>query len=198
MNVRFAAAVATHCLAALPAAAIFVFVPPTPVTVTELHNAITGHYFLTLSRAELADIDAGKAGPGWSRTGLGFQAYLPQSDSAPDCFDEECGVAVARFYGPGPNSHFFTASAGEAEILARPGTGWLREGVAFHIPVPDAMGRCLPGYVPVVRLYNDRFGFNDSNHRYVTREDERAAMRARGWIDEGVAFCSTGAVQVPR
>jgi hypothetical protein len=35
--------------------------------------------------------------------------------------------------------------------------------VAFSIPVPDAGGACGAGLVPVYRVYNNRWMFNDSN-----------------------------------
>lgn len=56
-------------------------------------------------------------------------------------------------------------------------------------------GACAAG-VPVYRLYNSRWMFNDSNHRYVTSASERAAMQAQGWIDEGARFCVPGTVEV--
>jgi serine protease len=180
--------------AATPALAIITILPPAPRVATELHNAITGHYFVTASASELADIDAGRAGPGWGRTGHGFEVYAPNNE---DCFDYDCGAQIQRFYGRGPNSHVFTGDPAEAAQLARPGTGWQLEGQAFRVPVPEP-GGCRAGYAPVIRFYNNRFAENDSNHRYVTSESERMAMRARGWIEEGVAFCSTRAVHVPR
>jgi hypothetical protein len=42
----------------------------------------------------------------------------------------------------------------------------------------------------VHRIYNNRFAFNDSNHRFTTRLQEVAPMQALGWRYEGVAFCA--------
>lgn len=167
--------------------------PPPPVTVVEYRNTFTNHYFLTGFPEEMAAIDAGASGPGWLRTGRGFIAYAYGNPWCGGC------QAVSRFYGTpglGPNSHFFTASGEEAVGLEQPGSGWSLEGIAFHIPVPDAAGQCAAG-VPVYRLYNGRWMFNDSNHRYVTDAGERAAMIAAGWADEGTRFCALGVAEVP-
>jgi len=165
-----------------------------PQPVVEFYNAILGHYFMTIDPAEIADIEAGKAGPAWVRTGWSFGAHpfpIPPDAACP--FPAPCGVPVSRFYGTpglGPNSHFYTADAAEAAGLDRPGTGWSFEKKDFVINVPDAAGQCGPGLVPVYRFYNMRFMFNDSNHRYVTSAAERERMRALGWFDEGVRFCA--------
>ena len=158
--------------------------------VAEFKNVHLNHYFLTANPEEMAAIDAGKSGPGWIRTGYGFIAYM---------HDGWCGgcLPVNRFYGTpglGPNSHFYTAEAAEAEGLKRPGSGWSFESLEFAIAVPQD-GSCAAG-VPVYRLYNNRWMFNDSNHRYVTNASERAAMQAQGWIDEGARFCATGTAEI--
>ena len=185
------------CLAlASPARAILIIGPEDQIPVAEFFNSITGHYFLTADLQEAVDIDAGSAGPGWVRTGLLFFAY-------PRCGTHDAGCRelsqrpVMRFYGPGPNTHVFTADPEEAALLRRPGSGWIFEGEAFRVFVPAPSGACEAGLTPLVRLYNDRFAFNDSNHRYVWREEERARMRAKGWIDEGTRFCIPAAREVP-
>lgn len=179
-------------LAAFDAPAFLINVP-FPVTVVEFHNAITRHYFMAGEGSpDMSSIDAGGAGPGWRRTGYAFVGYL-----SPPCTG--C-VPVERFYGTpglGPNSHFYTANVDEAAGLRRPGTGWSYEKTAFWIAVPDASGQCALSTVPVYRLYNNLWMFNDSNHRYVTSPRVRGAMRATGWIDEGAKFCSTATVEVP-
>jgi hypothetical protein len=74
--------------------------------VAEFYNSILDNYFITADPVEAAAIDNGGAGPGWSRTGNEFFSGGP--------------VAVCRFYGsqsPGPNSHFYTASASECAGL---------------------------------------------------------------------------------
>ena len=185
---------ASAVCAAPPAAAFLINVPPS-VTVTEFWNVHLNHYFLTANPVEMAAIDAGAAGPGWMRTGYGFTAYAYK---AGQCY---LGCEnVSRFYGTpglGPNSHFYTANADEAAGLKKPGTGWSFERDEFAVYVPDESGVCPAGLAPIRRFYNNRWMFNDSNHRYVTRESERQAMVAQGWIDEGVRFCTLGLVEVP-
>jgi hypothetical protein len=91
---------------------------------------------------------------------------------------------VYRFYAAGPNSHFFTLSEAEKNglVAINPTNdiqkGWALEGVGFHsvAPIPataatpvanrDQFGNTCPAsYYPVFRAYNNRFAFNDSNHR---------------------------------
>jgi len=183
-------------LAAVEAPA-FLINMPFPVTVVEFRNSITNHYFMAGEGSpDIASIDSGGAGPGWRRTGYAFVGYLPTS-TLPACAG--C-VPVERFYGTpglGPNSHFFTADVEEAAGLRRPGTGWSYEKTAFWIAVPQASGQCATSAVPVYRLYNNRWMFNDSNHRYVTSHRAREAMRAAGWIDEGAKFCTPTTVEIP-
>lgn len=173
--------------------------PASPETVVEYYNVHLDHYFLTINATEMAAIDAGAAGPGWVRTGHGFRAYPHPVMSGSFC-SGSCGEPVKRFHGTpglGPNSHFFTANPEEVAILNRPRTGWNLEGIAFTIHLPGAQGNCGTNGAPIVRLYNNRWMTNDSNHRYVTNETDRARMVAKGWVDEGVKFCSLGAVEVP-
>lgn len=167
--------------------------------VVEFYNVDLGHYFLTIDPADAAAIESGHAGRGWVRTGLAFYAFRQPLAAATYCAGD-CGVPVTRFYGTpglGPNSHFFTASQAEVDVLRPPGTGWSLEHIAFSIPVPEASGQCAGGLVPVYRLYNNRWRENDSNHRYVTDEAERDRMAAKGWSYEGVAFCAYQAHEVP-
>jgi hypothetical protein len=155
--------------------------PPTFQRVTEYHNTVLDHYFLSSSPEENAIIDAGGAGPGWVRTGESFLTISPDYCSQSD--------RVFRFYGPGPNSHFFTADPSECGGLRKTASGWIGEGVAFGARVP-VNGACpSSAYTPVYRAYNNRWMFNDSNHRYAIRTDVYRQMVDRGWIGEGVALC---------
>jgi len=171
---------------------VHAFLIPPEVTVVEYRNVAINHYFLTASTGEMAAIDAGAAGPGWIRTGFGFKAYWY------DWCSVGCGW-VDRFHGTpgvGPNSHFYTENPAEsAGLRARP-LGWDYEGQAFVVLLP-VNGTCPGEFIPVYRLYNHRAIVNDTNHRYVTSAPERASMVAAGWIDEGIHFCSAGAVDVP-
>jgi hypothetical protein len=191
---RFLLLALAFCLsfAARDAAAIFGDSTRPTNTVFEYYNIYLKHYFLTVGADEMNAIEHGSAGPGWVRTGWTFEAYAGAPGTAGyfDCAFSDCGKSVARFYGPSPNSHFYTADPAEADGLKRPGTGWLYERDEFSIPVPNASGQCATGLTPVYRLYNNRFVFNDSNHRYVTDAGERAKMQSQGWLDEGVRFCA--------
>jgi hypothetical protein len=159
---------------------------PPIVEVIEFHHANLNHYFLTANALEAQQIDAGSAGPGWTRTHRSFRAYRG-IEGAP----ASMGLGqVCRFYGTpgrGPNSHFYTAFASEcAGVQQDP--GWrLEDPEAFAILVPDAATPCDH---PVYRAYNHRAAFNDSNHRYMTERSDYEAMVAAGWSGEGPVFCA--------
>jgi len=156
--------------------------PPLPhAQVTEYHNVLLDHYFLSSSESENAYIDQGHAGPGWERTGESFHAAA----LAP-CY----GLSkVFRFYDASANTHFFTVDAQECGGLRAAGSGWTPEGVAFGATMP-VNGACVGyGETAVYRLYNNRWMFNDSNHRYTIHGDIYKQIMDRGWIGEGVAMC---------
>ena len=161
----------------------FATAPPQPiVTVTEYHNTILDHYFLSSTPEENAIIDAGGAGPGWERTGESFSATLPDG-----CTD--ASRWVWRFYAPPPtNSHFFTVDPGECGFLRNHDPGWIYEGRAFGADLP-VDGACPASRRPVYRLYNNRWMFGDSNHRYTVKPEVYQAMIDQGWAGEGVAMC---------
>jgi hypothetical protein len=51
-------------------------------------------------------------------------------------------------------------------------------------------GQCRSGLLPVYRAYNDGFAHGiDSNHRYALDQSLLAPLLAKGWKDEGIAFC---------
>lgn len=142
--------------------------------VVEFHNAITDHYFIAYDGLEARGIDDGVAGPGWQRTG---QRFRPGG-----------ATPVCRFYGPGPNSHFFTVEPGECQEVKR-SPGWIYEGLGFYA-TRLASGRCPVPLVAVNRMYNNRHAANDANHRFFTDLSLVAAMTARGWVLEGPVFCA--------
>ena len=152
----------------------------------EFHNAVSNRYFMTADPNEVATIENGGAGPGWSRTGLFFKTGG--------------NTAVCRFYGslsPGPNSHFYTALVEECNFLkqvqaATPSSRprWNFEGLAFSTILPAA-GICPAGTLPVYRAYNNGFLQGvDSNHRFTTSANALQQVLAQGWKYEGVAMCS--------
>ncbi|WP_374499076.1 S8 family peptidase [Zoogloea sp.] len=149
--------------------------------VTEYYNVDIRHYFRTGARSDSAFILAGNAGKGWRDTYDYFLAWRDASSGA---------QAVCRFYAKAPNSHFFTADAKECEdVKGYP--GWVYEGIAYYMKVPKN-GVCPSDSVPVHRLYNNRFIFNDSNHRFTTDMDVVTRMTQAGWIYEGVKMCGGG------
>ncbi|MDP4030473.1 MAG: fibronectin type III domain-containing protein [Gallionella sp.] len=168
--------------------------PVTPVSaqaasamVIEFYNTNLDHYFITADSGEAAAIDSGSAGPGWSRTGNTFNA----SGSTPVC----------RFYGsqsPGPNSHFYTADAGECAYLKQlqastPATQkrWNFESLDFLTTV-TVNGTCPAGTTPVYRAYNNGSTRGvDSNHRITANLTAILQQEACGWKNEGVVMCAS-------
>jgi hypothetical protein len=161
------------------------------VPVVEFWHEGLNHYFMAAGPAEIAGIEGGAAGAGWTRTGLSFKAWLtmpPATDFLPGTI-----APVCRFYGRpagGPNSHFFTASDAECAIV-KSGPGWFYEGIGFYIrPTPLNPRRCPDGYLSVNRAYNNRAAQNDSNHRFTTSDSIIREMGERGWIVEGTMMCA--------
>jgi len=166
--------------------------PPTPTPVREYFNEFTGHYVLLYNPVEIANVNAGSAGPGWRPTGYEFEAHL--AGQAGREFQACVGSCsnVCRFYAPSPtNSHFFTGNPAECGYLRDNNTGWIYEGVQFNMDMPVG-GSCAAGLKPVYRFYNHRWMFSDSNHRFTPDPAVRNEMIERGWTDEGVAFCTLG------
>jgi len=153
--------------------------PPVAIAdVIEFYNTTLGHYFMTASTSEADYVRGGGAGAGWVETGYRFRA----------CLGSCSGSNVCRFYNPGANTHFYTADPGECSYIQSHDPGWHYENVAFNIPVPSASG-CPSGHVPIYRLYNNRYMFNDSNHRFTPSLSVYNSMIASGWAGEGVRMC---------
>ena len=89
----------------------------------------------------------------------------------------------------GPNSHFFTASPSECDLVKRNG-GWFYEGIGFYIMPVQANGQCPAGYLSVNRAYNNGFPRNDSNHRFTTSDSTIREMGQAGWGVEGTVMCA--------
>ena len=154
------------------------------VPAREFHNTILDHYFMAAGQDEIDIILRGGAGPGWELTNQSFKVMsgIPSTFFSPI-------APVCRFYGPGPNSHFFTPDASECNFVKRPGSGWLYEGVGFYV-VPATNQGCAAGQLQVMRAYNNRFAQNDSNHRYSTSDSTMREMAHRGWAVEGTSWCA--------
>ena len=160
--------------------------------VVEFFNGPLQHYFITANAEEAAGIDAGSAGPGWTRTGETWRAWIGAAVPG--------ATEVCRFYGNpaidpatgarrGPNSHFYTFVGAECtQVLADP--GWLYEAANRFQLVEPAGGQCPSGLTAIRRTYNNRFAQNDSNHRYTVKGAIYDQMVASGWKGEGVVMCA--------
>lgn len=157
------------------------------VRAVEFHNTQLDHYFIAAGQGEIDGILNGAAGPGWQLTRESFKVW-PQMPS--DTF--VAAAPVCRFYGAlagGPNSHFFTASTEECEIVKRNG-GWFYEGIGFYIRPVGNPRQCPAGWLSVNRAYNNGFPRNDSNHRFTTSDSTIREMGRKGWAVEGTVMCA--------
>ncbi|CAH1905811.1 Peptidase S8 [Candidatus Nitrotoga sp. HW29] len=152
--------------------------------VYEYYNVDLNHYFRTGSKSESISVLSGGAGAGWRDTEGYFLAWRQASQGA---------VPVCRFYGTpgkGPNSHFYTADLGECSQVKND-PGWTYEGIAFYVKLP-VNNICPADTIPIYRLYNNRWMFNDSNHRFTTDLTEVNAMTLKNWVSEGLVMCGAG------
>ena len=163
-------------------------------TVVEYYDAGLDRYFLTADPDEMSSVETGGAGRGWVRTGYEFETAGPCiSASTLPCASR----SVCRFYGAlplGSGSHFYTADENECVFVRDHDRNWVFEGVRFNAYIPDAAtGQCPPGLHAVYRAYNNAYSpaANHANHRYSWDPAAQSRMTARGWKDEGVAFCAT-------
>ena len=173
-------------LAALPAFAA-------EANVVEYYDAALDRYFLTADAGEMAYVETGGAGRGWVRTGYQFDTLGP-------CVSASTGPCpsrpACRFYGAlpsGSGSHFYTTDEAECQFVREHDRNWVYEGIAFNAYVSDvATGACPIGTQPVFRAYNNGYSpaLNRANHRYAWDPEARQRMVARGWTDEGIAFCA--------
>lgn len=153
----------------------------------EFYNTTLDHYFVAATQFEVDYILAGSAGAGWVLTNESHKVYSDTPPRGTPAVNEVC-----RFYGVpagGPNSHFFAADATACEATKRMG-GWAYEGIGFRVVPQLATGKCPSGMLEVRRAYNDRFRFNDSNHRYSTSDSTMREMARRNWFVEGTAWCA--------
>ncbi len=152
-------------------------------TVIEYYNAALNHYFMTAYPDEAAMLDAGLVVPGWTRTGVEFNAWA-NADDAP-------GIEpVCRFFGTpgvGPNSHFYTASASECALVSA-NPDWTFEAIAFYIAEPVA-NACADGTTPVYRSFYPGATVSESNHRFLPDLTMHEKM-AGASILEGIVMCA--------
>jgi hypothetical protein len=169
---------------------------------TEFYNKSLNHYFLTANPDEAKWL---RASPelGWTPT-CEYFAVFGANGNTPANYTRQ----IWRFYGSptlGPNSHFFTANDAERQFLLELSTRtpasipkWNSEGILLPIPGDISVSECNSGIKDGVKLRQIHRFYNnghsrgvDPNHRYVWSEKVRAEMRALGWIDEGIAWCTS-------
>ncbi|HVE50004.1 MAG TPA: hypothetical protein VNG69_10355 [Casimicrobiaceae bacterium] len=134
------------------------------------------HYFLTTIPDEITKLDNGTF-VGWRRTGERVDV---------DGSVVAGTVSVCRFFSAAfapKSSHFYTPYAAECDTVKRDPV-WTFEGDVFRIALPDGIGGCPAGRVPLYRVYNNGMG-GAPNHRYTTSLGIRQAMVALGWTAEG-------------
>jgi hypothetical protein len=166
--------------------------PAAGINAIEYYNLDLDHYFLTSFADETQFVESGGAGRAWVRTGYTFMVGggAPLSPT---------NASVCRFYGNpqinpatglrrGPNSHFYTADAGECAQVKRD-IGWVYEAIAFAIQVPQGAS-CPNNTIPVFRLYNNGFATNNSNHRYTTSSVIYQFMLTQNWSGESTVMCA--------
>jgi hypothetical protein len=154
------------------------------ISVIEYHDSADDQYFLTADANEIALLDSGDLGPGWSRTGATFGAWPVDASDAR-------ALPVCRFFGVpgvGPDSHFYTAYPSECDAV-RNNPYWIEEGVTFREMLP-VNGACADGFDTVQRLWKPGAAVVDTRHRYVIDPSIASAMQAQGWVLEGPVFCA--------
>jgi hypothetical protein len=162
----------------------------TLVSVVEYYHAEFGHFFLTTSPDEITKLDTGVY-KGWTRGQFEFKV-----DDAP----RPGLVPVCRFFSDrfGPkSSHFYTAFPEEcASVTANP--MWTFESDAFYVHLPDAVGSCPTGTMPIYRGYNNGSGGAPA-HRFTPYRGDQCAYfyspagsncTREGLGPDGVAFCA--------
>ena len=162
----------------------------TPTTVVEYYSRDAKRFFITARASEIAQLDDLPAS--FSRTGMQFAATTALVRDSSDSLT----APVCRFYAApdagGSNTHFYGRDS-DCTMLKR--FAILRyEGYDFRAGVPTGAGDCpaaLP--TPVYRLFNQQSASNNGNHRYVVSDARRNEMKAAGWADEGIAFCTSSA-----
>ena len=150
------------------------------------------HYFITARPAEQALLDGLPAS--FVRTGMQFAALDAVSQAVtPGAFQPS---PICRFYAStergGSSTHFYGRQS-DCQFLNTI-NGLSNEGYDFAAQLP-IRGVCPPNAPNAVyRLFNNQSASNNVNHRYVVSQARLNEMKARGWLDEGIAFCTASVV----
>lgn len=150
------------------------------------------HYFMTARPAEQALLDRLPAS--FVRTGMQFPALDAVTQAVTlDTFQPS---PICRFFAApergGSSTHFYGRQSDCQFLHTLPGLSY--EGYDFAAQLP-IRGVCPPKTpTAVYRLFNNLSASNNGNHRYVVTSARVNEMKARGWLDEGIAFCAASAV----
>lgn len=159
------------------------------VAVSEFYVPSQDTYFVSPSREDALAIDE-YASSSLYRTWRGFYAWpsIDQSDAG--------AVAVCRWFFKAPvSTHFYSAKQSDCDLVrsvygSQPNVAEEESYGRFFVMPPNASGGCDVKYQPVYRLFNGRVTEQKANHRYTAHPSDRRELIARGWVDEGVAWCS--------
>jgi hypothetical protein len=153
--------------------------PVAAVWLTEFHNAKLDRYFLSSSEDPPGAWQP--SAPDWKPTGETYEG--PMADQC-----HPTGKTTFNFFNTQKQIQVITDDPRECGDLQGATRPWTYRGESFASirMFPTAEGSCGPYFAPVWRLHDRREPLSE---RLVWRSELRAAMVARGWIDEGVAFC---------
>ena len=174
-------------------------------TVIEYFAKNVQRFFITARAAEQQQLDAFPTQ--FARTGMQFSAFdaavvpppagVTELGPPQTLFTPAGALPICRFYAPpsrgGSNTHFYGRGA-DCQFL-NAFSGVINEGYDFAALPPLGVNGACPSNAPtpVYRLFNTLVASNNSNHRYVVSQARVDEMKARGWADEGIAFCATSA-----
>jgi serine protease len=164
--------------------------PPGTVAVIEYYRADLDHYLMTADPGAQATLDNSGV---FQRTGEVFYAWNGPNKAPAGTPPLQ---AICSFYNSSTlvNSNIYTASNAECAFVAAtyPGVWNLENPAIFYVLPADASGKCLGGFLPVYRFFNNR---NDANMRHTIDLTVRREMANKQWAPngtgpDGVTFCS--------
>lgn len=171
---------------------------PTIVTVAEFYNTALDAWFISGRPDEQYLLDNTS---GFRRSGATFQAKSALASDLTAAEDLVCRYYVS-IASPFTSSHFYGVKATDCmtiagNVAAGTVTGFSNEGYDFATYRAATSTTC-PGTapMPVYRSFRSATNGKTPNHRYTTSAASRDNMAAQGWVNEGIAFCSTAAATV--
>ncbi|GGF47523.1 hypothetical protein GCM10010922_24190 [Microbacterium sorbitolivorans] len=133
-------------------------------------------HFYTVSQSEAQGIYS--KDPNWAYEGQDFRVWPTVNGGC-----QAGTIAVYRFWSSKFESHFYTTSTVESDLVRRTDKNWSYEGAAFCTATPGTKGT-----QPVYRFWSSKFG----KHFYTANQSEADALRRgdRNWTYEGIAMYS--------